>query len=269
MSSFAPLLVARALTLAALLPSGDGLAVAATGARRELTTDRPDSTESPFTIEPGHVQAEMDFANYTRDRSGGTTATQWEAAPLNLRVGVAADLEVGIFVTPFQRQDERTAAGPRTRSHGFGDLVWRTKLNLFGNDGGGPALGAIADVKLPTASGGLGNGKFEAEFIVPVAFALPDGWSAGAMTGVALVHDGTSYQAVWGNTFTCGRELATDLAGFLEVTSSAGSGPHVASFNAGLTRRFGRDLQFDVGVNLGLSRQAPDSLIFAGLARRF
>lgn len=269
MFTTAPLTLARALALAALLPTGDGLAAISTGARRELTTDRPDSTESPFTIEPGHVQVEMDFANYTRDRSAGTTITQWEAAPFNLRLGVAADLEVGIFVTPFQREDERPSAGPGTRSHGLGDLVWRTKLNLFGNDGGSTALGVIADVKLPTASGGLGNGKFEAEFILPVAFALPGGWSAGAMTGVALMHDGTSYQAVWGNTFTCGHELAADLAGFLEVTSSAGAGPHVASFNAGLTRRFGRDLQLDAGVNLGLSRQAPDFLIFAGLARRF
>jgi hypothetical protein len=40
-------------------------------ALRELTTDRPDATESPFTIDAGRLQLELEAVSYTRDRSGG------------------------------------------------------------------------------------------------------------------------------------------------------------------------------------------------------
>src|SRR2546421_5325321 len=35
---------------------------------RDLQTDRPDQTEGPYTIDAGHVQAELDLLNYSYDR---------------------------------------------------------------------------------------------------------------------------------------------------------------------------------------------------------
>ncbi len=35
---------------------------------RDLTTDRPDMTESPFTVDAGHVQFETNIFGYTRSR---------------------------------------------------------------------------------------------------------------------------------------------------------------------------------------------------------
>ena len=32
---------------------------------REISPDRPDKTESPYTLDAGHFMLEMDFANYT------------------------------------------------------------------------------------------------------------------------------------------------------------------------------------------------------------
>ena len=34
---------------------------------REMSTDRPDQTESAYTVDAGHFQLEMDFANFTYD----------------------------------------------------------------------------------------------------------------------------------------------------------------------------------------------------------
>ena len=34
---------------------------------RDLSTDRPDQTESAYTVDAGHFQLEMDFLNYARD----------------------------------------------------------------------------------------------------------------------------------------------------------------------------------------------------------
>ena len=56
-------------------------------AMRELSPDRPDKTESPYTVDAGHFQLEMDFANYTQDDSKGVKTYAWNVAPVNVKVG--------------------------------------------------------------------------------------------------------------------------------------------------------------------------------------
>lgn len=237
---------------------------------REMATDRPDATESPFTVDAGRVQLEMDFANYGCDRQGGVKSTEGEVAPFNLRLGLTQNFEAGIFVTPWRSESETSRGGPRERRSGFGDVTLRTKLNLRGNDGGPLAYGLMADLKVPTAGGGLSNGKCEGALTMPFAFDLGGGWGGGAMTFVEVRYTGAGhYRAVWGNTVTVGHDLTEKLGGFVELTSFAGDGSHVATFNCGLTFALARDVQLDGGVNLGISRSAPDVQFFAGLSRRF
>src|SRR5271165_7071915 len=61
---------------------------------RELSPDRPDKTESPFTVDAGHYQLEMDFANYTYDDSGGTTTRAWNVAPFNVKAGLLNNVDL-------------------------------------------------------------------------------------------------------------------------------------------------------------------------------
>src|ERR1022692_316164 len=61
---------------------------------RELTPDRPDKTESPYTVDAGHFQLEMDFANYTYNESGGTTTRAWNLAPFNLKAGLLNNVDL-------------------------------------------------------------------------------------------------------------------------------------------------------------------------------
>jgi len=237
---------------------------------REMSTDRPDTTESPFTVDPGHVQLEMDFGSYTRDDSGGDRVTEWEAAPFNLRFGISSGFEAGFFIVPFRLEEEESRENPGVRRSGIGDVTLRAKWNFFGNDEGETALGLIADVKLPTASDDMDNGKLEGAIALPVAFALPGGWDGAAMTLIEAVYtDGREYRPVWSNTITAGHDLSDNMGAFVELTSSTGNGPHVATFNGGVTRRFGPNLQYDAGVNLGLSNAAADFGVFIGMARRF
>ena len=238
--------------------------------RRELTTDRFDSTESPFTVDPGLVQLEMNAASYTRDREGGIRSTEWVVAPFNLRYGITPNLEAGIFVVPYLHVQEEPRGGPSTGARGIGDTILRMKCNFWGNDGGPTAFGIFADLKLPTAARGLGNDEVEGALTLPIAYELSAGWEGAAMTAVEWIKtDAGRRRAVWINTITFARELATDLGGFLELTSAAGDGAHVATFNCGLTKRIGPMLQLDGGVNVGLSRSAPDLTVFAGLSRKF
>jgi hypothetical protein len=239
------------------------------GQLRELATDRPDATESPFTVDVGHVQLELDLVNHTRNRLDGVRTTEWGVAPFNLRFGIQTDFELGIFLTPYVRSTEEPRGGPRVTTSGVGDTTVRAKWNFFGNNGGGSASGLIVDVKLPTAARGLGNDKVEGAFILPVACDLPGGWSFGAMTGVGAAHDGARYRALYTTTATLGHEVAKDVDGYVEITSEAGIGPHLCTFNVGLTWLLDANRQVDAGVNCGVSRAAPDVTYFVGFSRRY
>ena len=236
---------------------------------RELTTDRPDTTESPYTVDRGHVQLEMDVASYTRNRLDGVRTTEWVLAPFNLRYGVTHRAEVGIFVVPHLRVTEQPRGAMKTRIRGVGDTTLRGKLNFWGNDGGSSAFGIMADVKLPTARNGLGHDETGGAVSFPVAYELGGGWDGAAMTSVEFEFTGSGRHATWLNTITFARALVGELGGFLELTSMSGDGAHVATFNCGLTRPLNPYLQLDCGVNIGISRTAPDLTFFAGLARKF
>lgn len=237
---------------------------------RELSTDRPDATESPFTVEPGHAQMEMDFGNHARTRRGGVQTDESEIAPLTVRFGLTPSVEGGVQLVPYRRVRETLPGGGQATSAGRGDTTLRAKFNFLGNDGGGMAWGMIADLKLPTGSRVLTNGRTEGALTVPVAFDLPAGWSAGAMTSLALIYsDRGRYRPGWINTFTAGHAVTGRVGGFLELTSEAGDGAHVAMFNCGLTRAIGHEAQIDGGLKIGLSRAAPDLTVFAGISRRF
>ena len=49
----------------------------------------PPCRESPFTIDAGHAQVEMDVVSATQNRRDGGRATSTALAPFNLRVGLA------------------------------------------------------------------------------------------------------------------------------------------------------------------------------------
>lgn len=238
---------------------------------RELTTDRPDATESPFTVDVGHVQLEMDLVAHSRDREGGDEIRATSVGVVNIRYGVSPRMELGVFVPSWTRQTERSGGGGWSARSGFGDLVARAKFNAWGNDGGPSACGVIVDITLPTADAGLGQDKAQGAVILPLSFDLGGGWGFGAMTGVEFRRDAgaSGYRAVVISTATVSREITEKLGAFVELTSEAGDGSHVATCNTGLTFQVDSNLQLDGGVNVGISRFAADAEVFVGLSQRF
>lgn len=52
---------------------------------RPFQADRPDQTEGPFTVVPGHLQVELDLINLSVNRSAGQRSTTWNTAPVLFR----------------------------------------------------------------------------------------------------------------------------------------------------------------------------------------
>ena len=71
------------------------------------------------------------------------------------------------------------------------------------------------------------------------------------------------------NTATFARELTAKTGAFFEFTSTAGDGSHAATFDTGLTHHVDANTQFDLGLNYGISKAAPDLTVFLGFAKRY
>lgn len=251
----------KSLVLALALPCRAHPASAAE--LRPMSTDRPDATESPYSVDAGHYQFELEIAAWTRD---GGEATEYTLGELNAKYGLNASTDLQLVLPFFSHVYD----GPE----GFGDVQIRLKHNLWGNDGGPNALAVMPYLKLPTANGDLGNGDFEGGLIVPYGFDGPGGWSCGLMGEIDFVsdEDGSGHH-VEGLVSATGSHDLTDCTGiFFEVVgilTSESEKEHEAYFNTGLTWGLSATLQLDGGVRVGLTGASTDFSPFMGVSAKF
>jgi hypothetical protein len=242
---------------------------------RELSPDRPDKTESPYTVDAGHFQLEMSFIEYTLNRSAGLRTETWNVAPANFKVGLFnnADLQFVFDNYLNVRTEDRTAGTTSTQS-GFGDSTMRLKINLWGNDGGKTAFAILPFVKFPTNTDHLGNNSVEGGVIFPLAVKLPGGWDMGMETAATFMRNGDvhGYHSEIINTVTFDHDLFGKLSFYAEFFSNVSTerdsswvGTVDIGFNYGLTE----NVQLDCGVNLGVTRSADDVNPFMGITVRF
>jgi len=234
---------------------------------RELSADRPDTTESARTVDAGHYQLEMSLVDYTYDRSHGETSETFRVAPLNIKAGLTNNIDVQLVFDPYVN-----ARGGPTRHQGHGETEIRLKLNVFGNDDDGPAFGIMGFVKLPTGSGELSNDHYEGGVMFIASLPLPDGWGLGAMLEFDYVRDaGDGYGTAIVHTVVLGHNIVGDLEGYVEYVGVAYTGAgqtYQAVVGGGLTYGVNDKLQLDLGVNFGVSESADDFNVFIGLTYR-
>lgn len=247
-------------------------------ALRDLTTDRPDVTESPFTVDAGHIQLETTLFGYTRSPAdaAGVVTEAYEFGTTNLRVGVTDRLELDVVWQPYGILDPD---GTGFTERGIGSVDLRAKYNLWGNDGparaGNTALALLPYVTLPT-DGGNGIGEDEVAFglIVPLAIDLGGGLGLGLNGAANFTRsaDDATYDAALLTSASLAYEWSYVLGSYAEVVweySRNGALGDVVAFNTGLTLAVGEDWQLDVGVNIGGTRAADRLGSMLGISARF
>ncbi|CAM2844309.1 transporter [Rariglobus hedericola] len=240
---------------------------------RELSTDRPDQTESPYTVDAGHWQIEFDFANYTYDHDAGTRTETFNIAPVNVKLGLTNNSDIQFIFDSYTSERVRTA-GVTTTTRDWGDLTIRLKYNIWGNDSGDTAFAAMPFVKVPLQLGDAGNDLVEGGLILPLAVALPAGWGLGLMTEFDWLADstGNDRHLEWINSITFSHDITSRLGGYVEFFSahSYESGTEwMAQADIGFTYAVNADTQLDCGCNFGVTRNAPDVQPFIGLTLRY
>jgi hypothetical protein len=229
---------------------------------RPLSTDRPDTTESAYTVDAGHFQFEMEIAAWAKDGR----ERELTLGELNAKVGLDASTDLQV-VLPFYTQ-------VRNGDEGFGDITIRLKRNLWGNDEGSTALALMPFIKLPTAHDDLGNGEFEGGLIVPFSFQGPAGWACAVMAegDIEADEDGRGHHFTAITSATTSHGLTENTGVFFELVSvlSAESGADwEAYFNTGMTWAVTPTWQVDGGVRLGLTDASTDFTPFLGLSTKF
>ncbi|MDB6110034.1 MAG: hypothetical protein JWR69_1784 [Pedosphaera sp.] len=246
---------------------------------RPLAADRPDKTESPFTVDAGHFQLEMDELNYTYDRHNSARSdTRVETvaiAPFNLKLGLCNSADLQFLFEPYVHiRTHELAPDAVNNQSGSGDMIIRTKVNFWGNDGGKTAFAMMPFIKLPANQNQIGNNAYEGGVILPLAVGLPRGWGMGLMAEVDLNSNLRSrgHHAEFVQSITFSHRLAGKLSGYAEFFSALSTESHSpweATADCGLTYLLGENVQLDAGVNLGLTRSADDINCFTGISWRF
>lgn len=241
---------------------------------RDFDSDRPDKTNSPHTLDAGRFQVESGLFAYTLSRDAGVRTEHWTWLDTALRCGLNPWAELQLVVPSYQlnRDTDLTTRETDSRS-GIGDLTVILKTNFWGNDKGDSAGGMQFLLKAPTASHGLGNGEVEGGVFFLLGMKLPADFSLGINNGVGIsANDEGRHNADIINSISVSHEIVGPLSAYVEFYSSVPT-QHSADWEGtvdlGLLLMIGKNLQFDAGINLGVTHAADDVQPFLGMSYRF
>jgi hypothetical protein len=245
---------------------------------REFQTDRPDKTESPYTLDAGHFAIEAGIVSYTYNHIGSPDPSRPEHQILvgdnNFKLGLLNNVDVQFLIQSFIWQRTKTGTHAHGEDWGVGDVEVRTKINLWGNDEGKTAMALMPWLGFPTnqvadthqVTGGM---------IIPFAFEAPLGWKIGMMTETDAINNGSGsgHHLEWLNTIAFHHDIIEEkLDGYVEFFSNnsfeTGS-PWTATVDVGLIYQVNRNLYLDLGVNIGVTSNADDLNPFVGISKRF
>ena len=242
--------------------------VAAAQAVRPLSTDRPDRTESPYSVPKGWLQFESDVVSHGQFDSGDETLTSTSIAPFNLKYGVTRRLDLQFVFSPWVHLHAK-APGFDETDDGAGQAGLRAKINLAGNDRGGGAAALLPFVFVPTR----GDAVFDHPswgILTPVSVAVGEDAALSSMLGAVRV-DNDEWWVI--GSVSLGTAIAGNLAGFLETyVARAGFDSDAlddVTVDAGLTYAPDPDWQLDTGVYYGVTDTTEHWRVFAGVSGRF
>ncbi len=248
---------------------------------RDFNTDRPDVTEGPFTVDPGHLQTESDFVNFTQSRPDpdGTVTKTTRYGSTNFRLGVTSDVELDFILQPYTTIRTRMVDPiSKTWMAGIDTFQLRAKYNIYGNDTyknpGATALGIIPFVNIPTAHNGVSQDHVDGGLIVPFALKMTDKIDLSLMTEFDYIKNEmtSGYHVEYVNTGSVAYQLTDKLSAYVEVATRFGNeSPFggIVQAGGGFLYKLTDNLQVDVAMNVGLTRASDRINVLTGISRRY
>jgi hypothetical protein len=241
----------------------------------EVATDRPDFTESASVVPHGHVQVETGYT-FTRDEDGQRVRTEHGYPEALLRIGVGDRVELRLgqsFLTTRTAPDIGNPPSHRTAAE---DLYLGAKLGLVEERGARPAMVLIPQATVPTGSASLSAGRVLPGLNLIYAWDLvPDVLSLTASTqgNLALDPEDRSYLELTQSAsvgFTVSERVGAYTEWFASFAARRRAGvPAAHSVDGGFTVKVGPNVQWDIRVGAGLTREADGFFAGSGISVRY
>ena len=232
----------------------------------ELVTDRPDFTESSEVVGRGVLQVESGLT-FEDDRQAGERARVVSAPQVLVRVGMTPRFELRFGGDGFVSESIRTAGGAFQTS-GSSDAEIGFKYKLTGSPVAGFDAAILPSLSLPTGRDGLTSDGYDPGVKLTWARELPRGFGlSGNVNGAWLTVDG---RRDWepSVSVSVSHGFGANWGAYWETYGFFGEGSCACTFNTGITRGFGENLQLDVEAGRGLTASAPDWFVGVGFAVR-
>jgi hypothetical protein len=245
------------------------------GEMRDFTPDRPSVTNGPYTVDPGHWLLEVGLFEYTRDRyNNDVRLDSFAAGDTNIRLGVTSYAEVDFLFTAYTSiLTADKATGIHSQQSGFSDLTVRSKINLFGDDGGFFAIGLIPSLTLPSGADGIGGRGFAGGVGLPVQLNLPADFQLGMEGTVQTIHEpGGGSHFDYLNSVSLTRPITKKLSTYVEFATDISTMAHsswIGTVDTALIYQPVNNWELDAGVNIGVTKAANDLFTFIGAAWRY
>lgn len=242
--------------------------------RRDFCPDRPGKGSPPCVVDPGVVQLELGAFDAAFQRAGPGSSDTYAIGAMEWRLGLTPTLEGQVQWAPYT--EVRTRGERASKVEGVGDVVLLLRRSLMNPDGSGLSVALEPFVSAPTATRGVGAGGWQGGLVAPLSLPLSKTVTLSLAPEVDIVRDadGAGAHPAWSLAAGLSRPFGPVTLG-AELWGSIDDDPaeraHRASLDLTMAWSPPRhdDLQFDVGIYGGLTRDTPDLEVSAGLSRRF
>ena len=227
---------------------------------REMQTDRPDVTETPYTVDAGHIQIETDLFRLEKEKGEISNRNIYYFNQGNIKIGLlnSTSIQFGFQSYVVETRKELTS-GDVDKTKGIGDINIRIKQNIIGNDGGNFALAILPFVKFPTATY-TEDSRYEGGVIIPMHYKLTDQWDLGSEIeadrkkddDVNLMHT----EILQSLSVTHGLSKRVDAIGETYYKYDIKKHHWSNYLNASTQIELSKRLKIDAGINYGLQSDA-------------
>jgi len=237
---------------------------------KDMETDRPDATESAYTVEAGHFQMESDLFRHLRNKNNEMVNTGIGFNLGNYKLGLTERMDIQLVIPTYVSNStrERSANKIISRTRGFDDITLRVKYNLWGFAGGRTALAVLPFLSFPTSS--FSRNGVQGGIILPFALELKQGLNFGTQAGMEIVkEDDNRYHSDFLYSFTFGKSISAKVDVFVEVFTSYS--PYLNNTDiyadGGIIFSISKNFNIDAGFNYGINKDA-DKIFFTGFSFR-
>lgn len=233
---------------------------------RDFETDRPDVTESAYTVDAGHFQLETDLFKKEHYNNNGIKINNGFFNTANLKLGITNSLDFQVVVAMLNTskiKEENTS----TKQSGFGGITLRVKQNLWGNDKGKTSISILPYLNIPNSS----SEKISGGIVFPFATLLSRGWDFGAEieTDITPNQTGNNYHFNYLVSATTSHPLCKNLDFFIEgvATRDNESRTYEYFIDGGPIFSLTKNWNIDCGVYYGIKRISSKTF-FVGMSLR-